>query len=83
MDDWKKLKRVLSWVKETIDNNRIIGANTLKYVYMWIDAAYVVHSDMRSCTGGDIYTRHGVLHEKASVKRLNKNLHRGRASWCE
>ena len=38
---------------------------------MWIDADYAVHSDTRSHNGGAKYTGHGVLHEKASEKRLN------------
>ena len=31
--DWEKLKRVLAWVQETIDDKRIIGSETLVYVY--------------------------------------------------
>ena len=33
----EKLKIVLPWVKETIDDKKIIGAKSLKYVYTWID----------------------------------------------
>ena len=68
--DRKKLKRVLSWVKQTIDDKRIIEADSLTYVYTWIDAAYAIHSDKRSHNGGSIYMRHGVLHKKESVGLL-------------
>ena len=74
MDNRKKLKRVLSWVKETIDENRIIGSESLTYVYTRIDASYLVHSDMRSHTGGSISMGHRVLQEKVSVQRLNAKI---------
>ena len=42
-------------------------------MYTSIDADYAVHSDTRSNTCGAISIGHGVLHEKALVKRLNIN----------
>ena len=65
----KKIKRVLSWVKETIDDTKI-----LTDVYTWIDAACTVHSNMRSHTGGSISMGHRVLQEKVSVQRLNAKI---------
>ena len=35
----KKIKIVMSWVKETTDDNIIIGAESLTDVYTWTDAA--------------------------------------------
>ena len=67
---------MLSWVKQTIDDKRIIEADSLTYVYTWIDAAYAIHSDKRSHNGGSIYMRHGVLHKKESVQRLNTKISR-------
>ena len=68
MDEWKNLKRVLSLVKETIDERRIIGSKSLTDVYMWTDADYAVHSDIRNNTGGVIYMRHGVFHKIFGTK---------------
>jgi len=31
-DDWKKLRRVIAWLKGTIDDGRIIGATSLNAV---------------------------------------------------
>ena len=59
-------------INETIDKKRIIGANIHTDLYIWIDAANAVHSNMRSHNGGVISMRHGVSHKKAFVKRLNK-----------
>ena len=39
VENQKKLKRVLSWVKETINDKKIIGENSLEYVYRWIDTS--------------------------------------------
>ena len=55
VDDWKKLKRGLKFVKNTIEDKRIIGAKTLTDLYTWIDAAYSVHNNMRGHTGGAIW----------------------------
>ena len=47
VDDWKKLKQGLKFVKNTIEDKRIIGAKILTDLYKWIDAAYDVHNNMR------------------------------------
>ena len=65
---------MLSWVKETIDDNRIIGAESLTYVCTGIGADHAFHSDMISHTGGDISMGHGVLNEKLSVQWLNTKI---------
>ena len=42
--------------------------NTLK---IWINAAYAVHSDMRSHTGGTMSFGIGVIHTQSSRQKLN------------
>ena len=54
VDNWKKLKPGLTFVKNAIKDKIIIGAKTLTDLYMWIDAAYAVQNNMRGHTGGDI-----------------------------
>ena len=71
MEDWKKLRRVLAYLKNTINDIRIIGANNLQEVYTWVDAAYGVHDDMRSHTGGVMSLGVGTIHQKSSVQKLN------------
>ena len=70
-DDWKKLKRVLGFLKGTIDDIRVIGVNSMKDLYTWVDASYAVHEDMRSQTGGVMSFGHGILHHKSFVQKLN------------
>ena len=50
--DWGKLKQCLQLMKCTIEEKKIIGAQSLQDLYAWIDAAYGVHPNMRSHTCG-------------------------------
>ena len=74
MDYWKKIKIVLSWVRETINDKRIIETKSLTYLYIWIDAAYTIHSNMKIHTGGSISMGYGVLHGNALMQRLNTKI---------
>ena len=69
--DWKKLLRVLRFAKQTIGDKRTIGASSLSDLYTWIDAAYAVHPDMKSQTGGLMSLGHGAIHCKSSKQKLN------------
>ena len=69
--DWSKLKRVLQYLHTTIHLKRIIGADNLHSLYTWIDAAYAVHPNMRSHTGGCMSMGLGTLHCKSSKQKLN------------
>ena len=47
-----KLKRVLEYVKGSTDSVYTMGAESLNKAQSWFDAAYAVHLDMKSHTGG-------------------------------
>ena len=49
-DDWHKLKRLMSWLKQTATDVRIIGADDLLHMIVLIDSAHVVHDNMRGHT---------------------------------
>ena len=49
-DDWKKLRKSMAFLKETIDDAGIIGAADLSSIFTWIYVFYVVNSDMKSQT---------------------------------
>ena len=70
-DDWKKLKRVIAYVQSTIDDVRIIGADSLSTIFTWIDAVYAVTADMKSQMGGAMSLGLGILHGKSSKQKLN------------
>eukprot|EP00957_Ditylum_brightwellii_P062855 4768631-Ditylum_brightwellii.AAC.1 len=69
--DWDKLLRALGWLKRMEDDIRIIGAQSLTYVYTWIDAAYVVHDNMCSHMGGAISMGYSLLTGKSAMEKLN------------
>ena len=70
-EDWKKLIRVLSYERQTIDDPRIIGVLSLKKLISWFDASYAVHPDMKSHTGATISYGRGVIGTKSSKQKLN------------
>ena len=70
-EDWKKLLRVLSYARQTIDDPRIIGALSLKKLISWIDASYAVHPDMKSHRGATTSFGRGVIGTKSSKQKLN------------
>ena len=40
--NWKRLRRVITYLKCTIDDVRVIGASSLTDIFTWIDAGYAV-----------------------------------------
>ena len=50
--DWKKLRRLLGYLKRTIKLPLILQADGLNVLKWWVDASYVAHDDMRVHTGG-------------------------------
>ena len=70
-DDWRKLLRVIAFVKCTLDDCRIIGATDLTKIFTWIDAAYAVNPDMKSQTGGAMSMGIEVIHAKTNKQKLN------------
>ena len=46
IDDWKQLRRLLGYIRYTINDVRIIGAKSIDDLATWIDAAYAIHNDM-------------------------------------
>ncbi len=71
VDDWSKLRRVLRYLYGIIDMERIVGGNDLLKLYTWIDAAYAVHNDMKSQTGGCMSFSTGMVHGRSSKQKLN------------
>ena len=69
--DWNKLCRVMSFLENTKDEVRVIGCDTLESIYTWIDAAYAVHDNMRSHTGGLMSMGWGALEAKSTKQKLN------------
>jgi hypothetical protein len=71
VEDWKKLKRLLSYLMQTIDDVRIIGADSLHEMQTFIDSSHAVHNDMRGHTGGVVTFGTGIVNSKSSKQKMN------------
>ena len=69
--DWRKLIRLMIFLQQTKDDVRVIKCDDITKIFTWIDAAYAVHHNMRSHTGGTISFGTGVVHAKSSKQKLN------------
>ena len=49
-EDWSKLKRLLCYLKGTLNMLRIIGADSLSIIQSWTDASYVMYAYMKGHT---------------------------------
>lgn len=69
--DRGKLRRVLEYVKGTIDLTHTLGADNLNTLRTWVDASYAVHPDMRSHTEGIMSLGLGGFLAKSTKHKLN------------
>ena len=70
-DDWHKLMRLMSFIKGTLNDKRIIGADSLHKMLTMVDSAHAVHKDMRGHTGGLISFGTGVVDTKSTKQKMN------------
>ena len=70
-DDYKKLTRMLQFLRATKDDYLTLTANSLHNVRWWIDASYAVHPDMKSHTGGAMSLGRGVIYGTSKKQKLN------------
>mmetsp|Transcript_13911 Transcript_13911/g.26194 ORF Transcript_13911/g.26194 Transcript_13911/m.26194 type:complete len:735 (+) Transcript_13911:3-2207(+) len=70
-DDWKKLKRVLQYLKGTINDKLVLGGKDIGKMKSFVDASFAVHHDMKSHTGGGISWGIGILLSMCQKQKLN------------
>jgi hypothetical protein len=70
-DDYKKLTRMLQFIRATKDDFLTLSANSLHNVRWWVDASYAVHPDMKSHTGGAMSLGTGVIYGTSKRQKLN------------
>jgi hypothetical protein len=69
--DWSKLKRVLEYLRGSLDEFLTLGADDICKMKTWVDASYAVHEDMKSHTGGVVSFGRGAAMSKSSKHKLN------------
>ena len=61
-DDWKKLRRVLIYLRVTINTVKLhLNTKDLNVVHWWLDASYVTHPYLKGQTGATISIRKGCV----------------------
>jgi hypothetical protein len=69
--DRLKLARVLEFLKGTLDDPHVIGADDITIMETWVDASHAVHEDKKSHTGGAVSFGRGAVMSKSSKQKLN------------
>ena len=64
-DDEKKLRRLIAYIKGTINEVRLIWVNNLAKIFTQIDMAYAVNPDIKCQTGRTISMDVWVLYIKS------------------
>jgi Reverse transcriptase (RNA-dependent DNA polymerase) len=71
VDDYKKLVRVIKYLRKTNDMPLRLQADSLKIAKWWVDASYAVHPDMKSHTGGVFSLGKGGIYGTSTRQRIN------------
>jgi len=71
VDDYKKLGRVMRYLRATMDMPLTLEANSANLIKWWGDASYAVHPDMRSHTGGGMTLGRGIIYATSTRQKLN------------
>jgi hypothetical protein len=70
-EDKEKLRRLLRYLGRTKTEHLTLGATSFTTISGYIDAAYAVHADRKSHTGGCITFGRGTLMMKSEKQKLN------------
>jgi hypothetical protein len=70
-DDWKKLARVMKYLRGTQELSLTLEADDTHVIKWWVDAAFAVHKDMRSQTGVTMTMGKGSVYASSLRQKLN------------
>ena len=79
-NEWKKLRRLLGYQKQTIKLPQILQADRVNAIKWWVDASYTAHDNMQGHTGGTmsmVKDKRGLIICIPKKQKLKKNLERG------
>ena len=71
MDDWKKLRRCLCYLRATKHMHLTLEASEDQKLQWWVDASFAVHKDMRSHTGATLSLGKGSVYSSSTRQKLN------------
>jgi hypothetical protein len=70
IDDYKKLQRVVCYLRGTKTLALTLEADNLQVIKWWVDASFAVHKDMRSHTGGTMSLGKGSVYSTSVRQKL-------------
>jgi hypothetical protein len=70
-DDWKKLRRLLTYVHSTIDMPLTLRAENIHTIHWWVDGAFAIHNDMKSHTGATMSLGKGSIYSTSTTQKIN------------
>jgi len=70
-DDYKKLSRVMRYLRGTVNMPLTLEADNTYVMKWWVDASFAVHADMRSHTGGMLSLGKGTIYGTSTRQKLN------------
>jgi hypothetical protein len=71
VDDYKKLRRMIQYLRLTRNLFLTLEADNVSVVKWWVDASYAVHADMRSHTGATMSLGKGAIYGTSTRQKLN------------
>jgi hypothetical protein len=71
MHDWKKLRRVMLYLRGTPDLPLTLEAGDMSILKWWIDASFATHADMKSHTGVMLTLGKGAAYTASTKQKLN------------
>ena len=69
--DYKKLGRVISYLKEIVHLPLVIGVDDSEILTLKIDTSFVVHPDCKSHTGACLTLGHGSVLSISAKQKIN------------
>ena len=70
-EDYKKLGKVISYLKETIHLPLVVGADESGSLIWNVDASFAVHPDCKSHIGASLTLGHGSVLSISSKQKIN------------
>ena len=70
-DDWKKLKRMMKYMEQTVNDVLTLSAKNLNVVKWWVDGSYAVHKDAKSQTGATMSMGSGAIYSSSQKQKIN------------
>ena len=70
-DDYKKLRRVIRYLKKTTNLVMRLQITDMTVIKWWVDASFAVHPNMRGHTGGVMMMGRGAIIATSTKQKLN------------